>query len=435
MSPYFSDKWQGLGRAFPFLLLCDVLSVLALTAGNVAISWWIVTRGGASDLAVFGITASLTMLVALPLMSALGDRHAKSRLMAWGLSAAVITAVGLALMASVGWYRIELILLIYAVDVIAFAVVMPAVSSIAADLVPAERLADALGLQKSAQSLGRLMGPVVGGAVVALSSVALGLWVYTVMLTVAALAAFAIPVVHHTAAVVRAPWRDEVRAGLRAKWQVPIDRSWTIYAFVTMVFLVPAIGMLLPLKVHSLHLEANWLGATEAALGLGMLLGAFWGAPKVIARWGRFHACMGAIMVSALAITGVALGTQGWVLVLGFGIAGFSMSVSQLVGQTHRALAVPDHFRARFASVNIMVMQVASMLGPAIAGMALGLLDVSAVYAAFGIGLLLVTLAFPLVPGIQHFLALDHGEVKGWYGRQHPAVFGLERISSQRESS
>ncbi len=432
MRASFSNKWQGLGSALPFLLLCDALAVLALSAGNVAVSWWIVTKGGAAHLSVFGIAAALTMLIALPLMSALGDRHAKSRLMAWGLLAAVITALGLALMASMSVYRIELIIAIYAIDVIAFAVVMPAVSTIAADLVPADRLADALGLQKSAQSLGRLMGPVMGGAVVALGSVSLGLWVYSVMLTVAALSAFAIPAIAHTSRVARAHWSEEVRAGLRAKWRVPIDRNWTIYAFVTMLFLFPAIGMLLPVKVHSLSLGAHWLGAIEAALGLGMLLGAFWGAPRVIFWLGRFRACMVAIVVSAVAITGVALGTQGWVLVLGFGIAGFSMSVSQLVGQTHRALAVPDHFRARFASVNIMVMQVAAMLGPAIAGVALGMMEVSAVYTGFGLSLLLVTLAFPLVPGIRHFLALDHGEVKGWYGRQHPAVFGLDGVTVQR---
>jgi MFS family permease len=425
MPPSFSHKWQGLGPAFPFLLLNDVLAVLSLSAGSVAISWWIVTQGGAADLSIFGVSSAVTMLIALPLLSALGDRHPKSRIMAWGLLAAVMTAIGLATMASLGFYHILPIVLIYAVQMIAFSVVLPAVSSIAADLVPSDRLADALSLQKSAQSLGRLAGPVVGGAVVALSSIPFALWVYTAILFIAALSAFAIPPIK-PAAKVRGQWHAEVRAGLRAKWEIPIDRSWTIYAFFCMMFFSPALGMLLPLKVHSLKLNASWLGATEAALGLGMLIGAFWGAQKVILALGRFRACMGAVMAAALIIIGVALSTQGWLLVLGFGLAGFSISISQLVGQTHRQLAVPDHFRARFSSVNIMVMQVSGMLGPAIAGIALGMLDISAVYAGFGICLLLISLLFPLVPGIQHFLALNHLEVKGWYGKQHPELFGLK---------
>ncbi|STQ91277.1 MFS transporter [Iodobacter fluviatilis] len=425
MSAPFTQKWQGLGTAFPFLLLHDVLAVLSLSAGSVAISWWIATHGGAADLSIFGISSAATMLIALPLLSALGDRHPKSRLMAWGLLAAVTTALGLATMASLGIYNILPIVLIYIVEVVAFAIVRPAAASIAADLVPPERLADALSLQKSAQSVGQLAGPVAGGAIVALSSIPIALWIYTAILLIAALSAFAIPTLK-PASRVRDGWLTEVRAGLRAKWHIPIDRSWTLYAFFCMMFFSPAVGMLLPLKIHSLKLNASWLGATEAALGLGMLIGAFWGAKKVIHAFGRFKACMGALMVSAVTIIGVALSAQGWLLILGFGIAGFSMSVSQLVGQTHRQLAVPDHFRSRFSSVNMMVMQISGMLGPAIAGLTLGFLDISAVYTSFGICLLLITMLFPLVPGIQHFLALDHTEVKDWYGKLYPELFSQQ---------
>lgn len=73
-----------------------------------------------------------------------------------------------------------------------------------------------------------------------------------------------------------------------------------------------------------------------------------------------------------------------------------------------------------------------AMLGPAIAGVALGMMEVSAVYAGFGLSLLLVTMAFPLVPGIRQFLALDHGALKGWNGKQHPTVFGLGVVAVKR---
>ncbi|MEJ2791840.1 MFS transporter [Iodobacter sp. LRB] len=237
MPSSFRNKWQGLGHAFPFLLLCDFLAVLSLTTGSVAISWWIVTHGGAADLSIFGITAALTMLIALPLLSAQGDRLAKSRVMAWGLLTAVITALGLALMASFGFYHIGLIILIYAFDVIAFSMVLPAVSSIAADLVSPNRLADALSLQKSAQSLGRLAGPVAGGAIIAISNIPAALWVYTVILLIAAFSAFAIPVIRPAPALNKSHWLAEVRAGLHAKWNIPIDRNWTLFSFFIMIFL------------------------------------------------------------------------------------------------------------------------------------------------------------------------------------------------------
>ncbi|STQ91276.1 MFS transporter [Iodobacter fluviatilis] len=423
MPSSFRNKWQNLGHAFPFLLLCDFLAVLSLTTGSVAISWWIVTHGGAADLSIFGITAALTMLIALPLLSAQGDRLAKSRVMAWGLLTAVITALGLAIMASFGFYHIWLIILIYAFDVIAFSMVLPAVSSIAADLVNPNHLAEALSLQKSAQSLGRLAGPVTGGAIIALSSIPAALWVYTVILLIAALSAFAIPVIRPAPALNKSHWRAEVRAGLHAKWHIPIDRNWTLFSFFIMLFFSPAIGMLLPLKIHFLNLGAQWLGATEAALGLGMLTGALWGAAKVIQWLGRFSAARSATFTLALGICATAFSDKGWMLVLCFGLIGFALSVSQLVGQTHRQLAVPDHFRARFSSVNFMVMTLSGILGPAMAGIALGLLDINMVYAAFGMGLFLVTLTFSRIPDIRTFLALDHHEVKNWYATLQPKLF------------
>jgi len=150
--------WRGRGSALPFLLLCDALAALSPSPG-----------------------------------------HDGRR----------------------GLCCIELIILVYAVDVAAFAVVLPAVSTIASDRMLPDSLTDALGLQKSAQSLGRLIGLVVGGA---------------------------------------------------------------------------------------------------------------------------------------------ALGTQGWVLVLGSVLAGFSTSVKQLVGQTYRALAASEHSWSRLASVSILVMQLVAML-------------------------------------------------------------------------
>ena len=113
----------------------------------------------------------------------------------------------------------------------------------------------------------------------------------------------------------------------------------------------------------------------------------------------------------------VALGTQGWALVLGSALAGGSTSVKQLVGRTHRAPAVSEHFRARLASVSILVMKLVALLRQALAGVALGMIEVSTVYTRFGLSLSLVTLAFPLLPGIQQCLARHRGAVTGWCGR------------------
>lgn len=61
-----------------------------------------------------------------------------------------------------------LIICIGMVTVVAKAFIDPASSTIAAELVPANRLAEALRLRKSTQAAGRALGPALAGATLAL---------------------------------------------------------------------------------------------------------------------------------------------------------------------------------------------------------------------------------------------------------------------------
>jgi hypothetical protein len=95
----------------------------------------------------------------------------------------------------------------------------------------------------------------------------------------------------------------------------------------------------------------------------------------------------------------------------------------QTVGHTQRMLAIPQDFRARMTAVNMMVMQVAGILGPGLAGAGLAAFHVDAVYIAFGAGLFLVGLGYRRVPGYRQFLDMPHAEAAGFYGREYPALF------------
>jgi hypothetical protein len=86
-------------------------------------------------------------------------------------------------------------------------------------------------------------------------------------------------------------------------------------------------------------------------------------------------------------------------------------------------LAMPQDFRARMTAVNMMVMPVAGILGPGLAGVGLALFNVDEVYLAFGAGLFLVGLGYRRVPGYRRFLDMPHDEAAGFYGREHPALF------------
>jgi predicted MFS family arabinose efflux permease len=210
---------------------------------------------------------------------------------------------------------------------------------------------------------------------------------------------------------------------MAAKWKIPTERGWTFVSFLVMIFFGPGIGMLVPLKVQSLGLSGAWLGACEVGLSLGLLLGSLGGSAWLAERVGRFRASTGAVLGEGLSLALLGWTHQPWLLVVALTLIGACVATVQTVGHTHRMLAMPQNFRARMTSVNMMVMQVAGVLGPGLAGVGLAMWHVDQVYLAFGAGLFLVGLGYRWVPGYRRFLGLPHDAAAGFYGREYPALF------------
>ena len=419
------QRLEALGRPFRLLLVSDALMVLALMVSHVAVPWWVAHEGGAQDLALYAGLLALVSFVALPLLSPLGDRYSKRTLITAGMAAMLVESIALAALAQAGIYHVALVIALQFTSVVAMAAIMPASLSIVAELLPPEHLSEGLGYQKSAQAIGRLLGPALGGAALALAGTPAALWLLVLLMVVATLLAARIETPPRADLQgSRADWMSELRAGLTAKWRIPMERGWSFVSFLVMVFFGPGIGMLVPLKVQSLMLSGAWLGACEAGLSAGMLLGALGGSAGIARRIGRFNASTGAILTEGLCLVLLGLTHTPWALVLVFAMLGLCVATVVMVGQTHRMLAMPAGFRARMTAVNIMVMQVAGMLGPGLAGLSLISLHVDQVYLMFGAGLVIVGLGYTRVPGYRQFLNLPHDEAQGFYGREHPQAFG-----------
>lgn len=414
-----------LGRPVQLLMISEVLTVFSLLMGHLAVAWWVSREGGAADLALYGVVMAVTAFIGMPLLSPLADRYPKRTLLGAGLAVFSVETVLLSALAQFGGYRLWPVLGLEMVAVLALAVMQPAAMSIAAELVAPARLAEAFALQKTAQALGRMLGPALCGLVLALAGVQTALWLHAALFVLATWAAFRIPAGSFCAPAAARDWRAELLGGLRAKWQIPVERYWTVMAFFTMVFFGPAIGLLVPLRVQSLHWSAAWLGICEAALSAGMLLGALHTARALTERFGRFAVAIGALLGEGVALGLVGVLDARWAVPLCFFSTGLCLSMMQLIGQTHRMLAVPDSHRGRFSACNLMVMHFAGAVGPALTGALLLHSQPGQVYLLFGLALLACAACYPWLPGFRQFLALDHASAKNWYGRHYPQAFGL----------
>ena len=414
-----------LGTSFRWLLWSDALTLLSTMVGQVALPWWIAQSGGAHDLAVYAVLVSAMSFVALPLLSPFADRHSKRSLMVLGLLGFAVATSAMATFAAFSHYRLDVVVAIETITVLAGALVMPATNSIVTELVPPTGLSQALGLQQTAQASGRLVGPAIAGALLAVVGTAPTLGLGALLLFAAAWLALRLPRPDRIDAPAkpRGKWADEVRVGLRINWAIPIERGWVLCNFIGALFMVPCVAMLAPLKVQSLGLSAAWLGWCEAGLSLGLLVGSLGPA----AWWARAHGRFGA-RVGGSALIGLALALAGLtgdrhVLVACFAVVGLCAATTTLVGKTHRMLARPLAYRARMSAAAIMTVQVSQTLGPAIAGVALTHWSVRVVYVMFGLLSAASALGFFLIPGFRAFMGLEHDEVDNWYGKTYPAAF------------
>lgn len=420
------NKWKFVDKPLLNFCLSDCLTLLATMVGQITVSWWISSHGGAKDLTLYVASVATSGLICMTLLSPLGDRYSKKTLIVTGLFAYIGGTVAMAVLASAAFYSLGWIILLGVVSTLAVTLIAPSSNNIVAEILGADKVPAGLALQQSAQSTGRLIGPVLGGGILALATISAALWLQSLLLAFAALLVLRVRFMLSTDREHGRGWWAELRSGLFAIWAVPIERGWNVVNFVSEIFLFPALTLLIPLKIQALGLTAAWLGGCEAALSIGMLGGATVGS-KILVRWlGRYPTRLSGVVVEGLMLAMAGYCSSPLLLIVAFMGAGFANSTLVLVAMTHRILARPEPFRARMSSVGILVSQIADILGPLLAGLALKLWSLSIVYTSFGLLSALCGLGLILVPRVREFMTLDHTEVTGLYRRLYPHAFQSE---------
>ena len=428
-APGLRASVRALARSTPgyaALLLVDALVMVSELTLGVILPWWITSRGGAGAVALYSAALAVAMLVAMPLASPFGDRWGKARQIQWGTTVLGAIAAAYVLLAATDTFSLATLVGLGFVHVGARAFVAPASEVIVTELVPPAHLPDGIRVRKAAHAISAIAGPLAAGLALATLGVAGALCVYGALVGLACVAALRLPrpaaqTARH--AGVR-DWWDELVVGMAAKWRVPLERGWTLVNFVMWIFQGPAVGMLIPIKVHALGLSGDWLGIAMSALAAGVLLGSLTGADFLVARLGRYRVRILVGVLEGLALALVGLAAAPWLMVAALVAAGFCNACLGLIGATHRALAVPRAFRSRMVAAQATATQLAGAIGPLLVGVALARWNVDVVYTAFGLAMAPILLGFTLVPRFKEFLTMEHGQIVDWYAREYPEVFG-----------
>jgi MFS family permease len=256
---------------------------------------------------------------------------------------------------------------IWALFVVAFfaaglsAVDQPTRSSAIPRLVPKERLASAIALNQLNFQMASIVGPAVGGVIIAAVGIGAAYVVDVASFAASLVALLAIQPLPPLSSVTR-PGLDAIREGLRfARMRRAILGSFVI-DLNAMTFGMP-MSLFPVLALDVFKTGALGFGLMEAAPAAGAFVGAlFSGWVRHVHRVGR--AVLASVLAWGLAITAFGLVTVSFpVALLCLAVAGAADMFSAVFRSTLVQLETPDNLRGRVMSIHILVVTSGPRIG------------------------------------------------------------------------
>jgi MFS family permease len=245
----------------------------------------------------------------------------------------------------------------------------PARQSLFPSLVPREHLQNAISLNGTMVQAASVLGPMVGGLIIALAGVA---WVYAVD------AASFVVLIAMLLAMKDVPVRPEaerselsLRAGVEGvRWvfRQPLIRSTMLLDFFATFF--ASAQALLPIFAQDvLRVGPRGYGLLVGAPAMGAMLTSILMVPLVgrIERRGRV--LMGSVVAYALATVAFGVSTVFWLTFFCLFLVGAADMVSTVLRNIIRHMHTPDSMRGRMTSVNMMFFMGGPQLGELEAGL------------------------------------------------------------------
>ncbi|NUP50651.1 MAG: MFS transporter [Catenulispora sp.] len=320
-------------RDFRWWFAGQVTSASGVMAQGVALSWWVLQQtGDAVWLSVMTFATWGPTLVGGAWAGALVDRSDRRKLLVVTQAALLGIATVLAVLAATGQLAIWNVVVASVLAGAVVAVDAPARQVYVVDLVGEEGVASAVGLWEVALNASRVIGPGIGGALLATSGV-------TACFVVNALT-YVPPLVVLTkmkdrACAVRAH-KDKggagtAREGLRYAFRSPIMRALLPMSAASGLIFGMSIA-LPPLVERGLHQGGGAYGAMMAAFGIGGLPGALLAAaqPVPTGRRVRVLGLVTAGAVGAIAIAPDLVVALGAMVLLGVASIWFIASANTL---------------------------------------------------------------------------------------------------------
>ena len=344
-------------RDFRVLWMGMTVSLIGDGIFLVAIAWETYTLWNApAALAIVGIGMTVPTIAFLLIGGVVSDRYDRRLVMAWADGLRAVAVGALAVLIFTGTLQFWQLVVVVAFYGIGTAFFMPAFDAIVPDLIPKPELPAANALDQFVRPIAlRLVGPVAGGALVALSA-GLAFTVDAASFAASLAAVLVIPKTRQRdGRACRRPRRRRSKKACGSSAAVSgCGERFVSAAFGYLLFLGPAEVLLPYLVKNELHASAGTLGLVVAAGGLGAV-----GAAVFMGQRGHPRRDVTVMYVTwtlaTLAIAGYGIANAAWQLMIACLLFNALEAAGTIVWATIKQRHVPGSMLGRVSSLDWLV--------------------------------------------------------------------------------
>jgi MFS family permease len=342
-------------RDFRVFWIGQLVSLVGTWMQSVSQSWLVLELTGSPfKLGLVGTLQFAPMLLFSLVAGVIADRVRKRRLLIITQSALLVQAFALAILVAAGhvqYWHVAVLAVVYG---IANTVDVPARQAFVVEMVGKEDLTSAIALNSASFNVARVVGPAVGGLLIARFGIAVAFFLNALSFVAVLGALLALRVEGAPRGARGTSVVEDIADGLRYVVRTPVIGLVLAQLLVVSLFLLNY-NVFVPLLARDvLHAEARGFGLLMAALGAGAVLGAV--ALAVLARGrARVPELTAPAVVLAVAAVAMALVQRFGVAALLLGVMGFFGIVFTARTNTSLQLLVPDGLRGRIMALYMLV--------------------------------------------------------------------------------
>ncbi|MBI2906067.1 MAG: MFS transporter [Chloroflexi bacterium] len=342
--------FRSLGhRNFRLLWSGTLISSSGDWMDQIAFNWLVYQlTGSAIALGIVNLCRMGPVLIFTLVGGVIADRMERRRLMFVTQTVAMLLALLLAVLVSTNLVQFWMVIAIAIGRGVTMSFNQPARQSLISDLVPPSSLMNAIALNSATLNLTRVMGPAIGGTLIATTGVA-GAFYLNAASFLAVLYCLALMQFPARRPRVSGSIAADLFGGIRYLAGQPALRTLVLLALLPMVFGMPYMTMLTVFASDVLKVGGGGLGLLTASSGVGAMSGALF-----IASSAR-HEGRGRFMLSALVAFGASLVVFSlshwvWLSFLALISVGFTQQAYMSTNNTLIQTYVDKDYRGRVLS-------------------------------------------------------------------------------------